>query len=142
MDNNSNKFLIWCPRNIQNNNGNYENKQLHFDTLLIFFFFHKKNKKNHKCFEHYVILKFQILGSHLEMSSKMCELLYKNIFGAFQIVSGLKKNICYWAAGETIQSSFIIIVHDLFKFWTRRVKNPFNVTLLDSLFKTWKDVFL
>ena len=66
------------------------------------------------------------------MSSKMCELLYKNIFGAFQIVSGLKKKLNFFIGGwaSLIQSSVIIIVQDFFQ------GNPFNVTLLDSLFKT------
>ena len=52
------------------------------------------------------------------MSSKMCELLYKNIFRAFQIVSESKKNpSCRWTG--LVESSYIIIVQNVFEFWAR-----------------------
>ena len=62
------------------------------------------------------------------MSSKMCELLYKNIFGAFQIVSGLKKKLNFFIGGwaSLIQSSVIIIVQDFFQVLNKETEKSFQ----------------
>ena len=62
------------------------------------------------------------------MSSKMCELLYKNIFGAFQIVSGLKKKLTHFIGGRAIliQSSVIIILQDFFQVLNKETEKSFQ----------------
>lgn len=78
------------------------------------------------------------------MSSKMCELLYKNIFGAFQIVSGLKKKLNFFIGGwaSLIQSSVIIIVQDFFQVLNKETEKSFQCNSFVQNLKRCFPIFL